>query len=914
MPATDKKIGEIISHVAITVTPETAIADAIAVMAKARISCVVVAEGNKPLGIFTERDIVREASQDFSFGDRPISELMSSPVVTISDDLSILQAYDLMFTNHIRHHVVVDSDMNILGVLTQSDLINHLGLEYFVEMRKIEQVMTPSVATVAAEITIRDVLILMAEQKISCVVVTEGQTPVGILTERDIVRIVSGDADLHNVLIKEVMTSPVRSVVLGTTVHNAAMIMKQQNMRRIVVVDHAGGLKGIVTQSDIVKGLEAKYIESLKLIIREKEHIIRRTAQELLDKSVYLDSILNSSIGMAIIATDSNLTVKYFNQMAEKMFGYSSEHVIGCPVTEIHTLNNIAADRLGKGLEIVKNQGEYAFSTKMTRDGASRFYDGRVAGILGRENHLVGYVLAFDDVTRNKQAEQALRESEKTLRTLMESMPASVWWFDNDGNIEYINRCFVEQFGYALEEIPTLKDWFERAYPDPGYRAAYVAERDAAIANARKNGKPVPPREAKITCKDGTVRHVIINNYIEHHRTLAILTDITEQKIIHDQVLKMQKLESLGVLAGGIAHDFNNILTSILGNISLAQLFLDKTHKSYRPLEQAEKGSMRAVELASQLLTFAKGGQPVKKLITVPHLVGESVSLVLRGTNVKGVIDIPASLHAIEADEGQLSQAFNNLIINAIQAMPEGGMLAIHGKNVTLSEKNRFGLKGGAYVCLTFTDEGCGIPEAELGNIFDPYFTTKPGGTGLGLASTHSIICKHEGLILVTSNVGTGTTLTIYLPSAGGAPSEQRSEKVITPGEHAGGSILVMDDDEMIRHLAYEILEELGYECKTCINGEDAISVYKAALDAGSPFSAVIMDLTIPGGMGGKEAAKHLLDIDPGARLIVSSGYSNDPVMAEYNAYGFRGAVAKPYKVQQLAHVLGDLLSGVNRR
>jgi two-component system cell cycle sensor histidine kinase/response regulator CckA len=909
MPTTEKtKIRHIISHEVITVTPETPISEAIALMAKARISCVVVAEAKKPLGIFTERDIVKEASRDFSFGKRPVCELMSSPVVTISDDLSICQAYDLMFTNHIRHHVVVDSDMNILGVMTQSDLINHLGLEYFVEMRKVDQIMTPGVATVASEITIRDVLIRMAEQSISCVVVTEGMIPIGILTERDVARIVADGADLRNVPIRKVMSSPVQTVMLGTTVHEAAMIMKQQRTRSIVVVDQAGGIKGIITQSDIVKGLEAKYIESLKQIIREKEDIIRKTSKELLDKSIYLDNILNTSIGMAIIAADSSLTIKYFNLVAEKLFGYTAEYVIGHSVTEIHTLNNIATDHLGKVLEIVRKQGEHTFSTTMTRNGVCRFYDGRVTGIMDRESQLAGYVLTFQDITQHKQAEQALRESEKTLRALMDSMPASVWWFDNEGNIEYLNRCFVEQFGYTLDDIPTLKVWFERAYPDPEYRNAYVAARNAAIAKARESGKPAPPREAKITCKDGTVRHVIINNYIEHQRTLAILTDITEQKIIHDQVLKMQKLESLGVLAGGIAHDFNNILTSILGNISLAQMFLDKTHKAYKPLERAEKGSMRAAELASQLLTFAKGGLPIKKFIKVLHLVGESVSLVLRGTNVKGAINIPASLHAIEADEGQLSQAFNNLIINAVQAMPGGGTLAIHGENVAMPEKNRFGLNPGEYVCITFKDEGCGIAEAELVNIFDPYFTTKPGGTGLGLASTHSIISKHQGLILVESTGGKGTTMAIYLPSTGETFSEDGKGKVIVIGNHVGGSILVMDDDEMILDLTSEILGELGYEIKTCVKGGDAVSLYKAAMDAGLPFSVVIMDLTIPGEMGGKEAAKHILDIDPRARLIVSSGYSNDPVMSEYKKYGFCGAVVKPYKVPQLAQVLSDLL------
>ena len=900
-------IRNIISQEVITIAPDVPASDAITLMAKARISCVIVANEGKPLGIFTERDIVKEASLNASFATRPICDFMSSPVVTISADLSIFEAYDLMITNRIRHHVIVDADKNIVGVLTQSDLINHLGFEYFVEMRKIEQVMTPGVATASSELFVQDVLVRMAEQKISCVVVTDGQTPVGILNERDVVRIVADSSQLKNVPIRDVMSSPVKTVALGTTVHNAALFMKQHKMRRIVVVDQAGDVKGIITQSDIVKGLEAKYIESLKHIIRQKEIIIEKTSKELLDKSVFLDTIINSSIGMAIVAIDSSLTVKYYNRIAEMLLCYPADRVIGHSVTTIHALNKIAKDRLESALEIVRSQGEYVFSSEMMRIDGTHFYHGKVTGILDKDGQLEGYVLAFSDVTGQKLAERALRESEGTLRTLMESMPASVWWFDNEGNIEYLNRCFIEQFGYTLDDIHTLNDWFERAYPDPEYRTCYIAERNAAIAKARESGKPVPPREATITCKNGTVRHVIINNYIEPQRTLAILTDITEQKAIHDQLLRMQKLESLGVLAGGIAHDFNNIITIIMGNITFAQMLLGKEHKAYMPLERAERGSIRASELASQLLTFAKGGQPRKKRITLQHLVGESVSLVLRGTNVKGVVDIPQSLHAIEADEGQLSQAFNNLIINAVQAMPDGGTLTIRGENVTLSEHNSFGLTPGEYVRLVFADEGLGIPEAELKNIYDPYFTTKPTGSGLGLASTHSIINKHNGLILANSKVGVGTTLTIYLPSIGDTFSEISSESVFVVENTADGNILVMDDDEMIRDMACEMLRGLGYGFQTCDNGEEAVLLYKAALQSGTPFSMVIMDLTIPGGMGGKEAAKLILGIDPEARLIVSSGYSNDPVISDYKRYGFCEAVTKPYKIQQLAQVLGEI-------
>jgi nitrogen-specific signal transduction histidine kinase/CheY-like chemotaxis protein len=386
---------------------------------------------------------------------------------------------------------------------------------------------------------------------------------------------------------------------------------------------------------------------------------------------------------------------------------------------------------------------------------------------------------------------------------------------------------------------------------------------------------------------------------------VGVIADITDRKEHENEELKMQKLESLGILAGGIAHDFNNILTGIVGNISLAKVFLDDTHKSFNALVGAEKASVRATELARQLLTFARGGEPVKTVISLQHLVNESLSLVLHGSNVKGTVDIPDSIHAIEADEGQISQVFQNIIINATQAMPGGGALTVSARNEMLGDNNNLALPPGTYTCLTFTDEGCGISDADLNKIFDPYFTTKVTGTGLGLASTRSIIIKHGGHISVSSKIDKGTTFSIYLPSIGETYSVYQAESDSRNFRaHNSGSILVMDDEEMIRELAAAMLEEIGYHVTTCADGSEAIRYYKAAMESGAPFSAVIMDLTIPGGMGGKEAAKGILALDPLASLIVSSGYSNDPIMSDFSTYGFTGAIAKPYTISDLAQIL----------
>ena len=484
---------------------------------------------------------------------------------------------------------------------------------------------------------------------------------------------------------------------------------------------------------------------------------------------------------------------------------------------------------------------------------------------------------------------------------LMEEMPAGVGWSDESGVIQYLNGCLLDWFGSTPAEIATIDDLMLRALADTSYSSEIIKTWSGAIAEARLSGKPVPPIEARVGCKDGSLRHVILNTRLVCNRILFIFTDITKWEFQQSEVLKTQKLESLGVLAGGIAHDFNNILTGILGNISFAGMLTDEAHPARKPLEHAEKASLRAAELAHQLLTFAKGGVPVKKSVSVGTLVQESLSLALHGSKVQSVVDIPPSLHAIEADEGQMNQAFNNVIINALQSMPGGGTLSVKAANVSLGAKNGKRLPAGNYVKVVFTDQGGGISYDNQKRIFDPYFTTKAGGTGLGLASVHSIVNKHSGRIEVSSTLGTGTSFTFYLPSEGVASPHPESPpaRVLVQGL-TEGTILVMDDEESIRALAASILEYLGYEVAACDNGEEAVRLYREAGESGRPFLAAIMDLTVPAGMGGKEAARLILAYDPAARLIVSSGYSNDPVMAHYADSGFCGAVVKPYRAAEI--------------
>jgi two-component system, cell cycle sensor histidine kinase and response regulator CckA len=521
-------------------------------------------------------------------------------------------------------------------------------------------------------------------------------------------------------------------------------------------------------------------------------------------------------------------------------------------------------------------------------------------------------IVMVRDIDDRKKAQEALRQSEEILKVLMEEMPAGVGWSDEEGRIQYLNEFLKgslrDWMAGSETGIATIDDLLLFALPDPAYRARIRDSWYRAMARSRESGSAVPPTEVKVECSDGSIRHLFLNTRLVCDRILFIFTDITKWEEMQSEILKAQKLESLGVLAGGIAHDFNNILTGILGNISFASLILDQSHPARRQLEQAEKASMRAAELAHQLLTFAKGGQPVKKRVSLPSLVQESAELVLHGSKVKAALDLPESLHAIEADEGQLNQAFNNVIINAMQAMTEGGTVTIKGENLLLDEENPQGLLPGGYVKLSFSDHGIGISHQDLQRIFDPYFTTKTSGSGLGLASVHSIISKHSGKVEVESSLGIGTTFTFYLPSTGDSSSATEADQApAAPSEpRAAGAILVMDDEETIRELAVDMLQYLGFDVITCRTGEEAVQLYQEADASGHPFFAAIMDLTVPAGMGGKEAAQQILSQDPDARLIVSSGYSNDPVVARYKEFGFCAAVVKPYRPEEIREALRE--------
>jgi PAS domain S-box-containing protein len=609
--------------------------------------------------------------------------------------------------------------------------------------------------------------------------------------------------------------------------------------------------------------------------------------------------VKNSSDCLIIINADGSL--RYVSPAAEKISGYP---VIELERRSIDTL--IHPDDLQDVMvawnEVIEHP-EIAVTVQFRHIHKIEewvFFEAIIQSFLN-DPAINGIIASVRNITEHKRVERFLKD-------IIAKNPMSIQILDKDGLTIETNHSYKSLFGddppagYSLFSDPQLLQMGMGELFDQLRNGATVSFPDIYY-NAHDSLPEFPDAPAWIRI----IGFPLNDSSGKPEKFVLMHENITERKEHEKEHLKNEKLGSLGILAGGLAHDFNNILTAIMGNISFAKVFLESTHKSYPPLAEAEKASVRAGELAHQLLTFARGGEPIKKVVAPQHLVNEAVSLVLRGSNVKAIVDIDDLIHAIEADEGQMSQVFHNLIINATQAMPGGGTLMVTALNETLAENNSLSLPAGTYIRLTFADQGFGISSDNLKRIFDPYFTTKSAGNGLGLASVHSIVNRHGGHISVSSAVEKGTTFTILLPSLGEIYTKYQTGIVTQATDRQrGGSILVMDDEEMIRDIASLMLTHLGYEVTTCEGGEEAVELYKNSIESGTPFLAVIMDLTIPGGIGGKEAAKQILSAFPDACLIVSSGYSNDPIMSSYREYGFSGTIAKPYNIHEVQQVLGS--------
>lgn len=545
-------------------------------------------------------------------------------------------------------------------------------------------------------------------------------------------------------------------------------------------------------------------------------------------------------------------------------------------------------------------------------EGGENIFDVIKVPLFNEDGSRKGLVIIGRDITERKIAEQELRMEKERLSVTLQNLGEAVISTDVSGKIILLNESAQMLLGFREQELLgrrlssvwslySLKN--KKLDVDP---VEYVLKEVKAY-------QPSTAIQLRTTNRAGiTIEFNCSPLFVARGRligTVVVFRDITDKKKLEEELLKTRKLESLGILAGGLAHDFNNILTAIIGNISLASFLLEgKQEKKVSDLLiKAEKSSMRAQGLTQQLLTFSRGGAPVKKTASLRELVESSVEFALHGSQTVYSMEFAEDLWAVEIDEGQINQALNNLTINAMQAMPAGGRIKILAENILSAENASMPLPAGKYVKLVVEDNGIGIKQEHLERIFDPYFSTKQKGSGLGLATTFSIIHKHGGLITVDSRLGEGTRFTIYLPATDKKISEAPEKK--EENLRGAGRILIMDDEKDVRELVKSILENSGYEVETCADGKELLDKYKKLKSKNESYDLSIMDLTVPGGMGGKETIKRLQKLQPEALAIVSSGYSNDPIMANYKDYGFAGVIAKPYSAAKLLGMVKALLA-----
>jgi two-component system cell cycle sensor histidine kinase/response regulator CckA len=516
---------------------------------------------------------------------------------------------------------------------------------------------------------------------------------------------------------------------------------------------------------------------------------------------------------------------------------------------------------------------------------------------------------------QQRRTQLTLEEREARIRLLLDSTAEAIFGLDRDGLCTFCNQACARLLGYrSPEELVgrNMHQLIHHSTPD----GAEVHEEDCRIYRTLRSHERYHSEDELFWRTDGTPLAVEVWSHPmlregELVGSVVTFLDLSVRKRLEAELLNMRKLESLGVLAGGIAHDFNNLLMGILGNVALAKEEIVAPGERAALLSEAEQAALRARHLTQQLLTFSKGGTPVRKVVALRPIVEEAARFALSGAAARADFSFPAEGWPIEADAGQIGQVVHNLILNAVQAMPTGGNIDVACENVTLADGQVVPLPAGRYLQLRVRDQGHGIPPEHLHRIFDPYFTTKSGGHGLGLASVYSIVQHHGGQVTVDSTLGKGSTFTVYLPATD--RTSMAPEPPRAPRRPSGGRVLVMDDEPAVRRVATVMLERLGYDVEAAAEGAEALEKARAARAAGRPFDVLLLDLTVPGGMGGVEAAERLQFADPEAVAVATSGYSSDPVMARWGDFGFVAAIAKPYAPADLAAAIAEAIASKRR-
>ena len=631
---------------------------------------------------------------------------------------------------------------------------------------------------------------------------------------------------------------------------------------------------------------------------------VRKQLEEALrSEKDFTQSLIDTAQTILLVLNTEGRIVR-FNPFMENLCGYKLDEVRGTDwfSTFLPEQNRNRIKELFR-TAVTGNETQGNIDPIVAKDGREIIVEWYDKTLKDDDGKTIGLLCIGQDITSRMQAEEALRESEERYRTVADFAHDWEYWVAPDGRYLYVSPSCERVTGYRSEDFINDPGLLEKiVHPDDH---SDIADHFQGEVDLEK----LHTVDFRIITRSGEERWINHVCQVVYGTNGAYLgrrgsnRDITKQKKMQEELLKAKKLESVGVLAGGIAHDFNNLMSVVVGNISLARTEMRPGSKGFKNLVEAEKASIQTTALTSRLITFSKGGRPVKEPVSIGDLVKNSVDSSLKGSDISCIFSVPEDILPAEVDEEQMKQVIHNIVTNAQEAMAEQGTINVSCGNVIVGEKDTLNLKDGKYVKISIEDQGPGIPEKDLINIFDPYFSTKEMGTqkgmGLGLAVSDSIVKQHDGVITVESKLGTGTTFSIYLPASEKEIVGATPVKKPAPGisESKGEKILVMDDEAVVRDVSNALLTHLGYEVEVAVDGVEAIELYKKAIESEKPFDMVILDLTNKVGMGGAETIVNLLEIDPDVKAIVASGYSNDPLMSNFREHGFRAALPKPFNL-----------------
>ncbi len=634
--------------------------------------------------------------------------------------------------------------------------------------------------------------------------------------------------------------------------------------------------------------------------------ISRLQVEEALRESEERYRTLQMNIPVGIFRTTPDGKIISANPAMVRMFGFDSEEeFLAFPAGDFYVRSR-ERKRLMKTLQ--DKEVVSGFEVQLKHKDGSLFWGAfNIKGVADKEGNIISHDGILENISERKKWSEAIIRAREEWERTFDSVPELITILDKKYTILRANKAAADRLGIPKDKLIGMPCY--KVFHDTNQPPQFCPH-----ARMLQDGQEhtVEIHEENLDCDLLITASPLYDGRGKLIGAVHAARDITEQKKVDKELQKTEKLESLGLLARGIAHDFNNILTSILVNISLSRIYIKNDDKPLARLNEAEKAISRAKDLTRQLLTFSSGGAPIRSQASIDYLLRDTAEFTLSGSNVKCEFDIPDNLRDVEIDKGQISQVIQNLVMNAVQAMPGGGTIRIGAENISLNEDHGLPLKDGKHIKIRVEDQGVGIPREFLNKVFDPFFSTKQKGSGLGLSTSYSIIKNHNGLLTLESELGSGTTFYVYLPVSGKRVKKKKpEEELLAAGQ---GKVLLMDDEEIILDATSDILQEIGYTVAVAKDGSEAIRMYREARQSSEPFDVVIMDLVVPGGMGGMETMQELQKIDPGVKAVVSSGYSTDPIIANYEEYGFWGAVSKPYKIEHMNAVLHRAIGSKTKR